>query len=328
MVKVGRYLLFQILVCGLAVMPGVAGATERLGFPSGNQTFSPREVQFGSSSTEADCAKITNTVWITVDGKGDCIRYFAAGLSEKSNPEVLLYMHGDRMEGGTGRTLVQISNSYQKESPAEIEKDVTHWSGQAKKPFIYLARPGTYGSSGWHAERRRIREVQLVDGAFDAIKKKHGIKTFHIAGQSGGGHLVAAMLTRRQDIGCAIISSGATAVMRRAHEAGKSVDSTGYPDPYDPADHVAEIQKTPGLRVIVLSDPQDNRVSYSSQTYFVGLLRLHGIQPLHIVAKAGGADRHDLAPKGRTALRRCVAGKSADEIKREFEDPELASSIR
>lgn len=320
--------LFAVCVLFYSSITTVTSAAEQLSFPTGALTFPAAELRFGSSSNPAGCATLPHTVWVEVDGKGDCIRYYAANLSPKSNPEVLLYMHGDRMEGGTGRNVVQLSNSYLKESPAEIEKDIARWSEQAKKPFIYLARPGTYGSSGWHAERRPTREVALVNAAFDALRKKHDISTFHIAGQSGGGHLVAAMLIRRQDIGCAVISSGVTAVMRRAREKGQTADSTGYLDPFDPADHVMQIQKRPALKIIILSDPLDNTVSYSSQSYFVSLLRESGLQPLHIAALAGGAERHDLASKGRTALRRCIAGKSSDEIRLEFEDEKLALTVR
>lgn len=310
----------------LVLLAGQTLAAETLQFPEGEQTFPTRELLLGSESSEAECSRRPHTVWVTVAGRGDCIRYYPAGLKAGGNPEVLVYIHGDRLDNGGLQRPMQVLGGYAKDSPAKLERDVANWAGQANRPFLFLARPGAYGSSGEHFKRRQPREVALVDAALDAMKRKHGIGVYHITGQSGGGHMTAALLSRRQDIGCAAIASGNVAVMKRARESGCSTDVTGYANPYDPADHLAGIPRDNGLRIFVLSDPADRAVSFTSQRYFVDQARQAGIPLTHIVTMAGGATRHDLAPKGRVVLRRCAAGVAAEKIVAEFHDAELARS--
>lgn len=302
-------------------------ALETLQFPEGEQTFSARELMLGSASSEAECSRRPHTVWVTVAGRGDCIRYYPAGLAPAGNPEVLVYIHGDRLANATATRPAEILGGYAKDSPAKLERDAANWAGQAKKPFLFLARPGAYGSSGEHYMRRQPREVELIDAALDAMKQKHGIRRYHVTGQSGGGHMTAALLGKRQDMGCAVIASGNVAVMRRARETGRSTDVTGYADPYDPVDHLARIPRDPALRIFVLSDPADRAVSFTSQRHFVDQARQAGIPLTHIVTLAGGAARHDLAPKGRVVLRRCAAGVAVEKIVAEFHDMELARSV-
>jgi hypothetical protein len=113
------------------------------------------------------------------------------------------------------------------------------------RPFVHLARPGILGSTGHHLDRRRPREVALVDMALTRLKAHFGWRRLNLVGQSGGGHLVAALIARRADIGCAVITSGNTAVAVRNREDGRTTDITGHADFFDPIDHVAEVARHP-----------------------------------------------------------------------------------
>jgi hypothetical protein len=66
-----------------------------------------------------------------------------------------------------------------------------------------------------------------------------------------------------------VISSGNTAVAQRNHESGWTADVTGHTDFLDPIDHVAEVARHPPEKIIVLTDPNDQRVSSSVQTAYV-----------------------------------------------------------
>ena len=49
--------------------------------------------------------------------------------------------------------------------------------------------------------RKTLLELDLMNAALDAIKEIHGFDGFHLAGQSGGSTLVAALAGQRRDVG-------------------------------------------------------------------------------------------------------------------------------
>ena len=114
-------------------------------------------------------------------------------------------------------------------------------------PYIHLARPGTYGSSGAHAQRRTQREIDVVSAALDAIKAAHGYHRLHLVGYAEGGHTAAALLAQRTDVGCVVLASALVSVRSRLAELGRSEDVTGNRDPIDPIALVGKIAKRPEL---------------------------------------------------------------------------------
>ena len=217
------------------------GAPAALADPSSDTSpFTEAEVLNGKIMSEDDCSRLVGAVWVVVDGRGDCMRYWLSTAGGDTK-QALLYLHGDVvLTIGSKRSA---SQTYLKVSPAKLSEQAAEWSKRRKGTYIYLARPGAYGSSGNHSQRRRIREVRLVDAALDAIREKHGIERFHLVGQSGGGHLVASVLPLRDDVGCAVITSGVISVRTRTKDLGRSVDPTGFTDPYDPIVDLDRIAK-------------------------------------------------------------------------------------
>ena len=112
----------------------------------------------------------------------------------------------------------------------DVQALAEQFSASFLRPYIHLARPGILGSSGHHLDRRRPREIALVDTALTRLKAHFGWRRLNLVGQSGGGHLVAALIARRDDIGCAVITSGNTAVAQRNRENGWTADITGHTD--------------------------------------------------------------------------------------------------
>jgi len=312
--------IFALASLLVALGIGAAEVAARpLSATTGNDRFPVNELLEGSESSADQCASLPFAVWVIVDGKGDCIRYYAGGL-KAGNPDMLIFFHGDRMalNGGSQRAI----GSYERQSPAGLERDAVLWSAQARGlPFLFVGRPGTHGSSGNHAERRRPREVKLMTAALDAIKVRHGVQRYHLSGQSGGGHITGAMLNMRQDIECAAIASGAVAVWKRVELlGGRSRDTTGYADPYDPAKEVSRIRRAPPPRIFVLSDPQDRTVPFGSQEYYVSRLVEARLAPVHVLAIAPDTGRHALAHLARPAIRWCAQGVPTDEIRRRLEE--------
>ena len=77
----------------------------------------------------------------------------------------------------------------------------------SKTTAIYLARIGVDGTSGSHVSRKTVLERRLMNAALDALKERYGFEGFHLAGQSGGSLLVAALIEMRRDIACAVLGS-------------------------------------------------------------------------------------------------------------------------
>ncbi|SIO72543.1 hypothetical protein SAMN05444172_8978 [Burkholderia sp. GAS332] len=293
---------------------------EELNIPVGNERFDVAQALNGSLSSPEHCARVPNGLWVEVNGKGDCIRYYAQGLSDGENHTALVYFSGDVMLRTT-RGVRYITPSYRSVSPMEIEKDMAGWSAEAGRPVLYLARPGIHGSSGDHNMRRTHREIELMDRALDLLKERYNISSFLLVGHSGGGQIVAALLNRRSDIAASISSSALVSVkqvtayweFRREIPGRLLYDAKNY---YDPVDEIGSIRQDPPPEIYIISDPEDRSVPFYSQLYYVRRLRTIGLKPHHIYAHAPGPQRHLLAGHAKRAAALIAQGKSAKEIQR------------
>ena len=68
------------------------------------------------------------------------------------------------------------------------------------------------------------------------------------------------------------------------------------------------MQRQPGLRMIVLTDPDDRAVSFRSQREFVERVRSHALPILQITAAAGDENFHGLASVGKRLAADCAKG--------------------
>jgi hypothetical protein len=142
-------------------------------------TMSPEGLRTGVIVREADCARDPIAVWVTAphaDGtvEGACIRYYAAGLAA-SNPVAIVFLHGNRLDRSFDKEgrLIRVDASataYGKPSAAGLAASAAQQAKALGHPFIILARPGYYGSSGIANEQYRRREVLLVNAALDATR--------------------------------------------------------------------------------------------------------------------------------------------------------------
>ncbi|ADG16477.1 hypothetical protein BC1002_2425 [Paraburkholderia atlantica] len=290
-----------------------------LNIPVEGEPFDAVQALNGSFSSREHCAQVPDSLWVEVKGKGDCIRYYAHGLSSGENPTVLVYFSGDVMLR-TAKGVRYITQSYQSASPKEIEKEMAGWSADAGHPALYLARPGIYGSSGDHNTRRTHREIELMERALDLLKERYNITSFILTGHSAGAQIVAALLNRRQDIAASVISSGLVSVkqvtayweFRREIPGRLLYDAQSY---YDPVDEIGNIRRAPLPEIYLISDPEDRIVPFYSQLYYVRRLRSVGLRPHHIYAYAPGPQRHLLARHAKRAAALLAQRKSAQEIR-------------
>jgi pimeloyl-ACP methyl ester carboxylesterase len=251
--------------------------------------FSAADVLNGAVAAPSDCGG-PGKVWVEVDGRGDCLRFYGT-IPDGSSSRPIIFLEGDGVQqngkSDVGQTLWDVPPYYTQLSPSIMQAEAEQYAAATRRPFINLARPGIYGSSGNHMERRRKREVDLVNAALDRLKERFGWDLISLAGLSGGGHLVGALLARRADVDCAVIASGNVAVRRRLQERGLAADVTGFTDFIDPVDDVGEVARHPPRSVIMLTDPMDVVVTASSQRVYLAALREAGVkvEQRHVAAR-------------------------------------------
>jgi pimeloyl-ACP methyl ester carboxylesterase len=288
--------------CLLALLAGLFG-----------QSLTSLAAQSRSVATgQQRCAQAAESVWVVKAGRGDCIRYYSSGLKEQ-NPIALVFFHGDLMHknGGSRRGLP--GSGFSDSQPEVLRSQMRQVSHRLDVPVIFVARPGVFGSSGDHGERRRPREVDLMNLALDELRERHGVEKFALAGQSSGGHLVGALLAKRSDIKCAAMASGVVAVRARAMVHGWSADATGYRDFYDPIDHVDEIAESPDLTVFVIGDEKDSNVPFRTQKMYFDKLIKRGLNAHLVRAKGSGREHHGLAHCGIRIAGLCAQNRDAAE---------------
>lgn len=269
--------------------------------------FSADDVLRGVKVDRSRCGpEAVGRLWVEVDGEGDCLRFYGTPSRTNATGLALIFFEGDVVQRGNraGADWV-VWERYARMSPGLMQTEADQTAAALARPFINLARPGTFGSSGEHLKRRREREVALIDRALDALKLRFGWSRLDLAGLSGGGHLVGALMARRSDIRCAVIASGNVAVRQRARERGLETDVTGYADFVDPIEGVRKIARHPPQRIIVLTDPQDVVVSAQSQAAFVEALRAEGVTVEHRFVTALDPRHHILRTQAWLAAGGC-----------------------
>src|SRR4029077_4790496 len=167
---------------------------------------SDRDMVTGVSVTEADCKAQMGRLWVKVDNRGFCVRFWLS-TAGGSKDEALVAFNGDI--GGRIDGKLQLLEQVRSISDESQQKAADNGSRLYRGPYFLIARPGTFGSSGHHLkDRRTLLEIRVASAALDALKRHYGFKQFHLVGQSGGGHTVAGLVQLRSDIGCAAITSG------------------------------------------------------------------------------------------------------------------------
>jgi len=259
----------------------------------------------GVKLNEAQCKGLAMALWVHFENRNFCVRYWLS-TAGGSKDEAEVFFNGDLGDNKKPRGTLNAFSA--RTTAGGLLREAHAWSRQFGGPYAAVGRLGAYGSSGNHLrDRRTLLEARVAGAALDVLKERHGFKRFHLVGQSGGGHTVAALAQMRTDIGCAVMASGAISVKSMQRDYGRPVGAN-IKALYDPIDFVAKMQQRPALRMIVVSDPDDRWVSFHSQREFVERVRSRGLPILHITAAAGDEDFHGLASIGRRLAMDCAKG--------------------
>lgn len=260
---------------------------------------------FGVEIVQNKCLPTNTSVWVIVDDKGECVRFYASGV-KPNNELVHVWFHGDRMRMSEAR--------YNSMTPEWLQDRADRIYNRYEIPYIQFSRPGTHGSSGHHGQRRRPRESKIVNAALNKIKARYGVGQYVLSGQSGGGHIVASLLTMRADVGCAVITSGVVAVSERLLLRNRSLDLMGYDDYFDPIDHVDNIATCSELKIFIVGDPQDASVAFETQQSYFDALKSLGHNVWLVRGNARGNTNHGLAWLGFKIIEWCIDNLPEAEI--------------
>jgi hypothetical protein len=301
----------MFLTCGLLSTIGWAQA-----LAADDEEFSAYDLITGKRTSKAECEATTDAVWVSHAKGTDCIRYFASS-SVKGAKVAALFFHGDRLDG---RSV--IPGAQWERRPSTVQAEVEGLSKVNQVPYIFVARPGVFCSSGWHVQRRTPKEYLSLNAAVDAIKAKYGLERVYLGGQSGGAAAVGALLTLgRTDVVCAIASSGPYDALARARDinAAKGLgptgcDVTGYCDPYNVTDHVETVAASDLRRIFIVGDPNDTNTLFKYQKAFAEKLKSAGHDVTLVEATGRGAMHHGLAHLVNRALGWCHAGFETSRI--------------
>lgn len=301
---------FIIHICLLLTFILQSAIAQRMPFNIDNTNFKAEELVQGVIATEYECKKIDGAVWAKLKtGEAECIRYWSSGLGAHiQTNRILVYIPSDQMSFDVA------FESYTKLNPLIMNKIASDMQALVSAPFILLSRPGIFGSSGEHKQRRRKLESQLMSAALDEIKQKYAVTEFVIVGLSGGGHVLASLLGLRSDIVCGVPASSVSSPKLRWTQFGRASDLTGFVDSYEPLENLNNTTFHPKLRIFVLGDPQDTNVPWSTQTPLADKLRELGVAVETIHATGSDIQHHFLGTSGLKLARLCFYDATTPEI--------------
>ena len=232
-------------------------------FAAGNDEV----LHWNQPADRAGCPDRRGYLWVQPAEGPACIRYFASGDIDGARVAIVQFS-GDR-DGVMNQAPTRIPGNTEALRTVDAQRN----RDRAGVPWIFVARPGTYGSSGDHRRRREPVEFHALDAALDALMQRHRIQRIVILGHSGGATAGAALLTMgRTRIACAVLTSGAYGLLERARRLGQSrngqSDTTGSTQFYDPLDHVAGIARDPARRIVLIGSREDRNTPFALQERF------------------------------------------------------------
>ncbi|MBT2374875.1 alpha/beta hydrolase family protein [Pseudomonas fluorescens] len=226
---------------------------------------------WNTPADKATCSDPDSALRVEFAQGEECIRYFAGAILDHA-PVVIVMFHGDR-----NIEMHQAPEAIRGNTLAAKVLAAKTLSKRAGVPLVIVARPGTYGSSGNHGQRRQAREFVALDGALDELRERYGIGQFVLLGHSGGATVAAALLTLgRDDVKCAVMTSGAFALVQRAQMIRQSKglpsrpgrDTNGLLHPYDPGQHIDGIVAAPKRQLFVIGNVDDQVAPFVLQEHF------------------------------------------------------------
>lgn len=232
-------------------------------------TFRPDVMIDGATSQKEICLRDKQSVWVSWQKQSECLKYFSHGLKDNTK-QAMVYLHPSFASLElVGQYVTDVSEVYNTFTPGFMQAVAYSNASRADMPFIFIGRPGTFGSSGYHGEQFGEGNHRLINAALNQIKAKHGIEKLVIASQGSGSNVAASLLTWRNDISCAVLSNyrGSNLDYLDQKFNAHAVRESGIQMAYDPALHVDQIPTNKNRQIILLHD----QVGTGETVEFVGI---------------------------------------------------------
>ena len=172
-------------------------------------------------------------------------------------------------------------------------------------------------SSGHHAQRRTILELQVTNGAIKSIKRRHGFARLNMYGQSGGASLIGSLLAMRDDLNCAVPGSGRLVALPSSIEKNKSIADAALAI-INPYSGIGEIARKSTAKIMLVTDPDDAVVMRRYQDPFVWALRDGGRHVDQFYVSAIDPEHHGVVKYAAAAMRECIRGSNSDQVATEL----------
>jgi pimeloyl-ACP methyl ester carboxylesterase len=280
--------------------------------PAGAELISLADLSRDKVVSAQQCAASPQSVFVAVAAHGYCVRYYLSTAGGQGARPVV-FLQGDMPCRADLRTMTcTFDHGWIDLRTEDLQRYADNVSRQQRTTAIYLARVGRDGSSGSHALRHTMNELQIANAALDAIKQRYGFEGFHLYGHSGGSMMVEGLIGLREDIACAVAADGTVWLGRRATPTA----DVRFPD----ANLLAAIIHNRDATLIVVTDPEDKIVSGADQEAFVTKLRQAGRQVDQYFVQATDDEHHFTTPHAALVMRDCIAGASHDRIAADLTD--------
>jgi hypothetical protein len=269
-----------------------------------------QDLLHGITITHAQCEATSQALWLSVFGRDFCVRYYLSTAGGEGTRPVV-FLQGDQLGKLNSKAWTWIDTSEAKDVDTDdIMKIADGFSKMAKTTAIYLARIGVDGTSGDHMSRKTVLELQLMNAALDAIKRRHGFEGFHLAGQSGGSMIADGLTGLRHDISCAVLGSGQYLSPQGANATDPA---RSY---FDAAKSIPQLAQNHSMRPFLITDRMDKKVPVAQQSGFIDKVRRAGRQIPQFFVEATDDNHHGVVIYTELVMAGCVLGRSDDEIAR------------
>jgi hypothetical protein len=307
--QVGRLIMGCLSLDRLLSALGLAGALLAASGASA-EVFKKEDLMRGTTITHAQCDATAQTLWLNVDGRDFCVRYYLSTAGGEGQRPIV-FLQGDQLGKFSIKNWSWTDTSEARDMDTdEIMRTADAFSKLARTTAIYVGRIGVDGTSGNHMSRGSQLELDLMGAALDAIKRRHGFEGFHLAGQSGGSKIAGGLIQLRRDIGCAVLGSGRLV----ANEYPKSKDpGKSY---FDPTQNISQLVQNRAIRLFVVTDKADKRVPAAQQSSFVDRLRRAGHPVPQYFVETTDELRHGVLPYTELVTAGCVLERPEEEIAR------------
>jgi hypothetical protein len=178
-------------------------------------------------------------------------------------------------------------------------------------PLVILALPGTYGSVAPPALQHSPAVIDLVGKAVDQLKSRYGATSVNIAGQSLTAAIAAALMARRDDLGCVVLSSGPYDLPRQIAAAGWPSTYTGAVHPFSAIEILDGLAFDQGRTIQIIADRQDRRVPFVYSERLFAMLKTGGHRVRLDLQTSADPDHHALGYYALDEMLDCAAATSA-----------------